>query len=57
MSPLEHLSYSKNFNELNNFELSVFFKTITNRILDSLKIIYLTDKNIFLLILIAPFFY
>ena len=56
MSPLEHLSYSKNFNELNNFELSVFFKTITNRILDSLKIIYLTDKNIFLLILIAPFF-
>lgn len=56
MSPLEHLSYSKNFDKLDNFEINLFLEAIANRILDSLKIIYFTDKNILLLTLIAPIF-
>jgi hypothetical protein len=56
MSPLEHLSYSKDFEKLDNFEISLFLEVTLNRIFDSIKIIYFTDKNILLLTLITPVF-
>ncbi len=56
MSPLEHLTYSKDLEKLDNIEAKFFFEAILKRIITSLKIIFFSDKNILLLLLLTPFY-
>lgn len=55
-SPIGYISYAKDLERLESVEISFFYESILNRFLTSLKIIYITDKNILLLVLIAPIF-
>jgi len=56
MSPLEHLTYSYDLEKLDNIEAKFFFEAISKRIITSLKIIFFSDKNILLLLLLTPFY-
>jgi len=53
MSPLDHIKFTKSNPDLN---IKIILHSILDRIISSLKIIYFTDKNIILLILLTPFF-
>ena len=54
-SPFEHVYYSNEIQQ-NRYDGMNYFESIASRIIISLKTIYFTDKNIFLLAAIAPFF-
>ena len=54
-SPLEHLYYSNEIQQ-NRYDGMSYFESILFRTIISFKTIYFTDKNIFLLAAIAPFF-
>ena len=53
MSPLDHITFAESNPDLNK---NIILHSILDRIISSLKIIYFTDKNIILLILLTPIF-
>ena len=56
MGPLEHISHSKNLEAVEKVEIGFFIKYFLNNVITSFKIVYFTDKNILLLILVMPIF-
>ena len=56
MGPLDHIFFLDEQENIKKIEIGLLINNFVNNFIDSLKIIFSTDKNIILLIISAPFF-
>ncbi len=57
MGPIDHITPFDEMERLKPFEFGLFLENLIRNIVSSLKIIYSTDKNIILLLIIVPLFF